>query len=118
MLEDGLLRNNYETFWELNDKHLFKHIGDLKRYAIRVLCNNHHTFVTLNEPLETLPLDSEGKLVTEDSAAFKAWHEKMLAVTIGDLLLKHFPSLFEVAINDDGDGSCIEPSNNQMEVIT
>lgn len=118
MLEDGLLRNNYETFWELNDKHLFKHIGDLKRYAVRVLCNNHHTFVTLNEPLDPLPFDSEGKTVTEDSEQFKVWREKMLGVTIGDLLLKHFPSLFDVAINDDGDGQSIEASNSSMEIIT
>ena len=49
MIEDGLLRNNYESFWSHCSQLLFKHIGDLKRFAVRVLSNTHHTFVQLNK---------------------------------------------------------------------
>lgn len=45
MIHDGLFRNNYDAFWQHSDKILFKHIGDMKRFAIRVMANNHHTFV-------------------------------------------------------------------------
>ena len=45
MIEDGLFKNNYEAFWQQNHKHVFKHIGDIKKYAIRVLSNTHHTFI-------------------------------------------------------------------------
>lgn len=45
MIQDGLFRNNYEAFWQHSGQLLFKHIGDLKRFAIRVMTNTHHTFV-------------------------------------------------------------------------
>lgn len=45
MLREGLFKNNYETFWEINQQHLLRPIADFKRYAIRVLCNLHHTYV-------------------------------------------------------------------------
>ena len=31
MIEDGLFKNNYEAFWQQNHKHVFKHIGDIKK---------------------------------------------------------------------------------------
>ena len=45
MIEDGLFKNQYENFWEINQPHIVKHIADLKRFAIRVYSNTHHTFV-------------------------------------------------------------------------
>lgn len=45
MLREGLFKNNYETFWEINQQHLLRPIADFKRYAIRVLTNLHHTYV-------------------------------------------------------------------------
>ena len=45
MIEDGLFKNNYESFWEINHSLQFKHIADLHRYAIRIYSNKHHTFV-------------------------------------------------------------------------
>lgn len=71
MVEDGLFRNNFEAFWQHSGQLLFKHIGDLKRFAIRVLCNTHHTFVQLNKELPALPVDQDGNIiVAEDSEAF------------------------------------------------
>jgi hypothetical protein len=45
MIEDGLFKNNYESFWEINHNLRLKHIGDLQRYAVRIYSNKHHTFV-------------------------------------------------------------------------
>lgn len=45
MVNEGLLKNNYTAFWEINQDFQVKHIGDFKRYAIRVMSNTHHTFV-------------------------------------------------------------------------
>jgi len=71
MIEEGLFKNNYEAFWQLNQPHLVKHIADLKRYAIRVSTNTHHTFVQLDKKLPQKPLTSEGEAVDETSEEFK-----------------------------------------------
>ena len=84
MIEEGLFRNNYEAFWQHSGQLLFKHIGDLKRFAIRVLSNTHHTFVQLNKQLPQLPIDQDGNIiVTEDSEAYQKWHEESSSITIG-----------------------------------
>ena len=101
MIEDGLFKNNYEAFWQQNHKHVFKHIGDLKRYAIRVLSNTHHTFIQLNRPLPALPVDSDGNIVEEDSEAFKKWYEEASSLSIGQLLLDSFPKLFEETLHEE-----------------
>ena len=49
MIEDGLFQHKYDIFWQHAGQLLFKHIGDVQRYAIRVLSNTHHTFVQLNK---------------------------------------------------------------------
>ena len=97
---------------------LFKHIGDLKRYAIRVFTNTHHTYVQLNKPLAALPLDQDGNIVKEDSEAFQEWMNEASSLTIGQVLLESFPNLFEDMINDDGTGTYIEASDENMEVIS
>jgi hypothetical protein len=45
MIKEGLFKNNYETFWEINQAHLLRPIADFKKYAIRVLTNLHHTYI-------------------------------------------------------------------------
>ena len=42
---DGIIKHNFESFWEINQNLRDKHIQELKKYAIRVLCNKHHTYV-------------------------------------------------------------------------
>ena len=103
MIEEGLFRNNYEAFWQQNDKLLFKHIGDLKRYAIRVLANTHHTFVQLDHKLSALPVDNEGNIVDEGTDAFANWHDEESQVTVGQVLARCFPELFSPCLNDDGE---------------
>ena len=119
MIEDGLFRHNYDNFWQHSGQLLFKHIGDLKRFAIRVLTNTHHTFVQLNKALPALPLDQDGNIiVAEDSEAFQAWHEEASSITIGSVLVESFPALFDETLNDDADGCSIEVKNPKMEVLT
>lgn len=118
MIEDGLFKNNYEAFWEQNDKLLFKHIGDLKRYAIRVLTNTHHTFVQLNKPLTPLPFDQDGNIVKEGSEPFQKWMEEASSLTIGQVLAESFPNLFDEMLNDDGTGTYIDVADEKMELIT
>ena len=45
MIKDGLFKNNYETFWEINQAHLLRPVADLRRFAIRVQTNTHHTYI-------------------------------------------------------------------------
>ena len=119
MIEDGLFKNNYDSFWQHSGQILFKHIGDLKRFAIRVLTNSHHTFVQLNKQLPALPVDQDGNIiVAEDSDAFQNWHEEASSITIGQVLSESFPALFMEELNDAGDGCTIEPADPRMEVVT
>ena len=118
MIEDGLFKNNYEAFWQQNHKHLFKHIGDLKRYAIRVLSNTHHTFVQLNKTLPALPVDQDGNIVDENSEQFKKWYEEAASLSIGQLLIDSFPKLFDETIQEDSATLVVEPTNPNMEVLT
>jgi len=101
MIEDGLFRHNYDIFWQHSGQLLFKHIGDLKRYAIRVLTNTHHTFVQLNKTLPNLPVDQDGNIITaDDNEAFQKWHDEASSVTIGQVLQESFPNLFQEELND------------------
>lgn len=45
---DGILKHNFENFWEINQPLCDKNIGDVKKYAIRIFCNRHHTYVQPN----------------------------------------------------------------------
>lgn len=45
---EGLRKHNYENFWEVNQPLCDKTIIELKKYAIRVFCNRHHTYVQPN----------------------------------------------------------------------
>ena len=118
MIEDGLFKNNYEAFWEQNDKLLFKHLGDLKRFAVRVLTNTHHTYVQLNKQLDPLPMDQDGNIVKEESEAFSEWMEEASNITIGQVLYESFPALFDEMLNDAGTGTYVEVINPKMEVLT
>jgi len=71
MIEDGLFVHKFDIFWEYARPLIFKHIGDVKRYAIRCFTNTHHTFVQMNKSHPKLPVDSDGNLiVTEDNEAY------------------------------------------------
>jgi hypothetical protein len=45
---EGLRKHNYENFWEINQGLCDKSITELKKYAIRIFCNRHHTYVQPN----------------------------------------------------------------------
>ena len=83
---EGLSNNNYEKFWEINQALCNKPIGELKKYAIRVMCNKHHTYVQPN--IDVNKPTTEGETETN--------------VTLGDILEEQFPRLFEKAVNDAG----------------
>lgn len=42
---DGLVKHNFKLFWEINLMLRDKNIKDIKKYAIRVFSNKHHTYV-------------------------------------------------------------------------
>ena len=42
---DGLRKHTYENFWEINQGLCDKPINELKKYALRIFCNKHHTYV-------------------------------------------------------------------------
>ena len=44
-LLEGILKHNYELFWEINQPLNDKHIADMRKYAIRVYSNKHVNFV-------------------------------------------------------------------------
>ena len=56
MIAEGLFKNNYETFWEINQSHLLRPIADFKRFAIRVFTNMHHTYVQLDQRVKEKPI--------------------------------------------------------------
>lgn len=88
----------------------------MKKYAIRVLSNTHHTFVQLNKSLTDKPVTSEGA-VEEASNDFQKWLEAEETATIGDVLKDAFPKLFNHEMDDDGE-MVITASNPNMEVLT
>ena len=45
---EGLRKHNYENFWEINQGLCDKAIVELKKYAIRIFSNKHHTYVQPN----------------------------------------------------------------------
>ena len=73
MIKEGLFKNNYETFWEINQAHLLRPIADFKRYAIRVLSNLHHTYVQIDRKVPEKPLTAEGNSMAEIDPQFKEW---------------------------------------------
>lgn len=65
MINEGLFKNNYETFWEINQQHLLRPIADFKRYAIRVLTNLHHTYVQIDRKITDKPIGPDGTSLSE-----------------------------------------------------
>jgi Autophagy protein Apg5 len=114
MIAEGLFKNNYETFWEINQSHLLRPIADFKRFAIRVFTNMHHTYVQLDQRIKDKPISEQGENVSESDPQFKTWEQQELQVTIGEVLMNQFPALFTQNM-DDGK---IEPSRPEMEVLS
>jgi hypothetical protein len=40
-LIEGLNKHNYEIFWSINQNLCDKHIGDMKKYAVRIVSNQY-----------------------------------------------------------------------------
>ena len=97
---EGLKKHNYESFWEINQGLCDRALADIKKYAIRVFSNKHHTYVQPN--IEVPPPSSE----EEQPAA---------PVMLGDILLETFPRLFEQELNDHGELEIVKKRN--FEVI-
>ncbi len=87
MIKDGLYKNLYETFWEINQQHLLRPIADFKRFAIRVLTNVHHTYIQLDRKVPDKPFNSEGTNLQETDQLFIDWQTEQLGLTIGQVLL-------------------------------
>ena len=49
---EGLLKHNYESFWEINQPLCDKPLTEMKKYAIRVFSNVHHTYVQVNSEIK------------------------------------------------------------------
>lgn len=45
---EGILKHNYESFWEVNQPLIDKNIHELKKYALRIFSNTHHTYLLAN----------------------------------------------------------------------
>ena len=91
---EGLLKHNFESFWEINQPLCDKPIANLKKYAIKVFTNIHHTYL---QPVA----DATGSNLEQ---------------TIGDVLEEVFPKLFEKVLNDNGDLEILK--KRDFEVIT
>jgi len=78
MIVEGLFKNNYETFWEINQSHLLRPIADFKRFAIRVFTNMHHTYVQLDQRIKDKPISEQGETVPESDPQFKTWEQEEL----------------------------------------
>lgn len=85
---DGLIKHNFESFWEINQPLCDKHVNELKKFAVRVFCNKHYTYVQLNIDVHK-PRDDQ-----EDNQP---------NLLIGEALEEAFPRLFEKQLNDDGE---------------
>ena len=88
---EGLKKHNYESFWEINQGLCDRSLNDVKKYAIRVFSNKHHTYVQPN--IEVAPPSSEQQ---EDS-------KQVVQPTLGEVLLQTFPRLFEEVLGDNGE---------------
>ena len=113
MVKDGLFKNNYETFWEINQAHLLRPIADFKKYAIRVFSNLHHTYVQIDKKIPDKPLASDGTVMSELDPVFKTWQETQLALTVGEVFMEQFPALF----GQDLETEVIETTKPEMEVV-
>ena len=89
---EGIIKHNFGSYWEINQTLRDKHIQELKKYAIRVYTNRHHTYVQLNIDVHKQKnKQEEGENIIEGEGA----------VTIGDALEENFPRLFEKCLNDE-----------------
>jgi len=62
----------------------------MKKYAIRILSNKHHTYVQLNVEVQRQSQEEGGGSRDHD-------------VTIGEVFEEQFPRLFEKSLSDEGD---------------
>ena len=74
MIDDGLFKNNYESFWEINQAHILKHAADLKRFAIKVGSNKLDAPVLVDRKIPEVPRQDSGELYDEKSEQFQEWY--------------------------------------------
>ncbi len=73
----------------------------MKKYAIRVFTNRHHTYVQPNIEVhkqEDRKTEEGSQLATEEVVQSEA-----TSLTLGDVLVESFPRLFESVLNDHGE---------------
>ena len=85
---DGLIKHNFDSFWEINQPLCDKHLSELKKFAIRVFCNRHYTYVQLN-------IEAHKQRDNQEEISHN--------LLIGEALEEAFPRLFEKQLNDDGE---------------
>lgn len=92
---DGIMKHNFENFWEINQPICDKNITDVKKYAIRVFCNKHHTYMQPNIEVAKPAQDTQGEEASLTS--------EVSPLTLGEMLADTFPRLFDRVLTDKGD---------------
>jgi hypothetical protein len=65
MINHGLCKNQYNSFWEINQTHILRPIADFKRFAIRIFTNVHHTYIQLDRKVPDKPIAADGNNLAE-----------------------------------------------------
>jgi hypothetical protein len=65
---DGIRKHNYGNFWEINQSLCDKPITDLKKYAVRIFSNVHHTYVQPNIEVNKQAGSSAASNISEGGA--------------------------------------------------
>ena len=97
-LLDGVQKHDYMQFWEINQPLNDKHIADMKKYAIRIFSNVYQNYVLPNFEIDQYQDETNQFENKEDyvySPKFTAWEQSSYDITLGSLLQKAFPGLFE-----------------------
>ena len=79
----------------------------MKKYAIRVFCNRHHTYIQPNVDVAKPNEDNK-----EEAVPYSKEN-----VTIGDVMVETFPRLFETVLAENGVDVEIVKKRN-FEVVT
>ena len=96
---EGLKKHNYENFWEINQGLCDRSVTELKKYAIRIFSNRHHTYVQPN--IDVNPVENRNTEEQKEDNQEDMMSPTML--TLGDVLIKTFPRLFETELGDNGE---------------
>ena len=58
----GIHKHHYETFWEINQLLCDKHIGDMRKFSVRIYSNQFNRMVQPNLPVKEFVHEGEGEI--------------------------------------------------------